>query len=101
MTACTNSKHEDYNYIPLLRKAIEHETDISLQKDYHAALVHSETHRDFYMGSIKQFKTLSQVDIKPDYELKEAKWDLFKISMSDISRGSLKDLLVCKLVQIN
>ena len=70
--------------------------NLDLKKNYYAELVRSETHRDYHMGSIKQFNTILQVDCRPDYDLKEPKWDLFKISMSDICCRSLAAMFRCK-----
>ena len=90
-------KHDDYGFVNLFVRAFENATDPVLKKKYYAELVHSETHRDYHMGSIKQFKTLVQMDKKADTEIKEAKWDLFKISMSDIARNSMAALFKCKI----
>ena len=86
-------RHDDYSYMTLLARALENTSDPDLKKKYYAELVHSEAHRDYHMGSIKQFKSLVQIDERPDTEIKEAKWDLFKISMSDIAQNSLGALL--------
>ena len=86
-------RHDDYSYMTLLARALENTSDPALKKQYYAELVHSEAHRDYHMGSIKQFKSLIQIDERPDSEIKEAKWDLFKISMSDIAQNSLGALL--------
>lgn len=64
-------------------------------ENYHSELVYAEAHRDYHIGSIKAFKALKQIGA-PDFELQEAKWDLFKISMSDILRNSFAGRLKCE-----
>ena len=92
-------KHEDYSYIDVYKKAfenVERSSRVSLQaENYYSELVYAEAHRDYHIGSIKAFKTLNQVGA-PDLELQEAKWDLFKISMSDILRNSIAGRLKCE-----
>ena len=94
-------KHEDYSYIDVYRKAFENAQcsplpSLSLHaQNYYSELVYAEAHRDYHIGSIKAFKTLNQVGA-PDLELQEAKWDLFKISMSDILRNSIAGRLKCE-----
>ena len=93
-------QYEDYSYIDVYKKAFENaERSMPIMdleaESYYSELVYAETHRDYHSGSIKAFKTLNQVGA-PDLELKEAKWDLFKISMSDILRNSIAGRLKCE-----
>ena len=94
-------KYEDYSYIDVYKKAFENAerssmTSLSLDaRNYYSELVYAEAHRDYHIGSIKTFKALNQVGA-PDLELQEAKWDLFKISMSDILRNSCAGMLKCE-----
>lgn len=90
-------KHEDYSYIDLYKKAFEIAESPSDKKHYYSEIAYFEAHRDYHEGSIKEFKTLKQIGA-PDLELQEAKWDLFKISMSDIARNSFITILNCECV---
>lgn len=88
-------KHEDYSYIDLYKKAFEIAESPADKKHYYSEIAYFEAHRDYHQGSIKEFKTLKQIGT-PDHELNEAKWDLFKISMSDIVRNSFITILNCE-----
>ena len=66
-----------------------------LRTEYFMEATHSKIHQDYYKGSIKQFN-LSQIDRRPNCDLKEAKWDLFKITLSD--NGSKSTLSKCKTI---
>ena len=88
--------HEDYSYIDFYKKAFENVKVPSWKKHYFSELVYYETHRNYHEGSFKEFKALKQIG-PPDHELNEAKWDLFKISMSDIVRNSVSGKMQCKL----
>ena len=53
-----------------------------VRTEYNAEANHSKVHRDYFEGSIKQLK-LCQIDPSPNFHIAEAKWDLFKITISD------------------
>ena len=61
--------------------------------EYIMESMHSKIHRDYYSGSIKQFN-LAQIDRRPNLDLTEAKWDLFKITLSD--NGTQSTLSQCE-----
>ena len=63
--------------------------------EYVLESMHSKIHRDYYSGSIKQFN-LEQIDLRPNWDLAEAKWDLFKITLSD--NGTKSTLSQCKTI---
>ena len=87
--------HEDYSYMDFYKKAFENAKNRSQKELYFSELVYHEAHRDYHEGSFKEFKALKQIG-PPDHEVKEAKWDLFKISMSDIVRNSFSGIMQCK-----
>ena len=96
----SHCKYEDYSFIDILRKAFETFRIESTgspfdKKQLNSELVYYEAHREYHTGSIKEFKALNQVGT-PDHDLQEAKWELFKISMSDITRNSVVGRLQCK-----
>ena len=88
--------HGDYSYLDFYKKAFENVKVPSWKKHYLSEIVYYEAHRDYHEGSFKEFKALKQIG-PPDHELNEAKWDLFKISMSDIVRNSFSGIMQCKL----
>lgn len=45
------------------------------------SLLSAEARRDFYTGVIKEIKNLVQFDPTPNFHLKEAKWELYKITL--------------------
>ena len=51
------------------------------------------------LGAIKEFKALNQIGM-PDHDLTEATWELFKISMSDITRNSTAGRLQCEFKKL-
>ena len=95
----SHCKYEDYSYIDFHRRAFESFESNRLhpinKKYFYSELVYYEAHREYHCGSIKEFKALSQVGT-PDHELQEAKWELFKITMSDITRNSVSGRLQCE-----
>ena len=63
MSACNNQRCLDH-----------HQYWISLQI--------SELDRDFYIGSLKEIKHLIHIDKKPNFELKSARLEIYKISIT-------------------
>ena len=83
----SHCKYEDYSFIDFHRRAFESTVHPTDKKHFYSELVYYGAHREYHEGSIKEFKALNQVGT-PDHELQEAKWELFKITMSDITRSS-------------
>ena len=91
----SHKKYENYSFIDIHKKVFENEKNTFKKNVYFFDIVYYEAHRDYHSGSIKRFPALKQIGM-PDDELKEAKWDLFKISMSDIVRNSLASRIKCE-----
>ena len=72
----------DYSYIDFFRKAYENDTQPARKIDHLHILRGTEAERDFYTGSIRQINHLIQFDPKPNLELKEARQEIYKISVS-------------------
>ena len=72
----------DYGYIEYLRKSLENSPDPSLEVGLIQLIKSNEGRRDYYTPSLKQINHLIQIDQKPDLELLEPKWELYKISIS-------------------
>ena len=91
-------KRNDYSYIDFYKKAFDNAKNLSEKKRFYSEIVYEEAHRDYHKGSIKEFKALKQIGV-PDHELKEAKCELFKISMSDIVRDGFAGKFNCKCLR--
>ena len=72
---------KDYSYIEYLQKSIMNLPD-GIHKDgmLHLNKFH-ESSRDYYTASLRQVNNLIQIG-KPNLELMEPKWELYKISIS-------------------
>ena len=71
----------NYSYVEYLRKGYESER---LQESKYEKLLfirHEEASRDYYTGKITEIRNLVQFDKKPS-DLREARWDIYKISLS-------------------
>lgn len=71
----------NYNYIKYFRIAHENETDPKVKEQNLLNWTYSEAFRDYWSSSIKEIKNLVQLDNNPD-ELKEARCEIYKISLS-------------------
>ena len=76
-----------------MRRAFEYETDQEMRLQYLHALQHNEAVHDYWTESIKELKPLIQFDPEPNLELKEAKVELYKISVSFSSGGKIELIL--------
>ena len=73
----------DYSFVDYYQKAYEfaqHDADKSAAW---VILRQAEARRDFYTGMIKEIKRLEQFDSKPNLELTEPKWEIYKITITD------------------
>ena len=77
-----NIPRPDYSYIDFYLKAYENETQPARKITLLHILRESEAERDFHSGSIRQINHLIQFDPKPNLELKEARQEIYKISVS-------------------
>ena len=68
----------DYSYIEHLRKSVMMVpgAPISPYIKFH------ESKRDYFTPSLRQVNHLVQIDEKPNLELMEPKWELYKVSIS-------------------
>ena len=83
------SAEMDWSFIDFFRRAHENEFRPEKKMQYlHQMLAH-EAKRDFYTDSLRQIKQLIQIG-PPNLELKEARCEIYKISISfDAIRESL------------
>ena len=92
----------DYSYVEYIRKAVEKTGPICskysgefssqlsacdnqtcrTQHHYWIMLQSSELDRDFYAGSLKELKHLIYIDNKPNFDLKSARLEIYKISIT-------------------
>ena len=70
----------DYSYIEYYRKAVEN-SDAEQIFQYKHTLNLAEAVRDFRSGSLRRINHLIQYG-KPNMEIKEARWDIYKVSAS-------------------
>ena len=71
----------DYDYIKYFKKAYEHAE--AHQKDfYFINYTYVKNLRDYYMGSIRQIKHLIQFDSRPNHDLIEPKWEIYKVTLT-------------------
>ena len=77
----------DYSYIEYLRKSVlscnfQAAADIGQKENMLNLLKFHETKRDYFTASLRPVNHLLQIDEKPNLELVEPKWELYKISIS-------------------
>ena len=72
----------DFSYINFIRKAYEIIKDPSEKSFYFGYFQYCEAERDFFAGSIRQINNLIQLDPTPNLDLKEARCEIYKISVS-------------------
>ena len=79
----------DFSFLELIRKAVKYETDQEVKSGYLHALRASEANHDLWTASIKEINPLIQFGPGPNLELKEAKVELYKISVSFSTGGKI------------
>ena len=82
----------DYGYIAYFQKSMdnyrEHGAtdltgrDLSVKEKMIRTKMFHEGLRDYFTASLRQINHLIQMDQKPNLELMEPKWELYKISIS-------------------
>ena len=93
---------KDYGYIEYLRKSVgasnlsSTASDNSQNEAEYFNLMsnhikHHESKRDYYTASLRQVNHLVQIDEKPNLELSEPKWELYKISISFLPNCEFKN----------
>ena len=73
----------DYSFVEYYRKAYEFAEDDAVKYSGWIVWRQAEARRDFYTGMIKEIKSLEQFDSKPNLELREPKWEIYKITITD------------------
>ena len=73
--------NRDYSYLEYYRKAYSYEYDPIKKADWFHALLDAEGRRDYHLGSIRPINHAIQFDQTPNLELKEAKWEIYKVSV--------------------
>ena len=80
--------------IDLTRKAYDNETRPWYRWKYLHQLRAHEAQRDFDAGSIRQIDHLIQIDPTPNLELKEARCEIYKISVSFESKREFHEFSI-------
>ena len=83
----------DFSYLEYFRKAVQYSTEQEKKLSFLHVLLSNEALRDFWTESIKELNPLIQFDPEPNLELKEAKVELYKISVSFSSGGKIELIL--------
>ena len=91
----------DYGYVAYFRKAMENSQEdgsrdlsnrnLSIKEKMTRQAMFHEGLRDYFTASLRQINHLIQIDQKPNLELTEPKWELYKISVSFKPIGKLID----------
>ena len=73
---------QDYGYINTFRKAMIVQPDPRRKEIMSNILKWQESKRDYFTASLRPIKHLIQIDQKPNMELEEPRWELYKVSIS-------------------
>ena len=71
----------DYGYIEYFKKAMNHPKCGRKQLIFMQVKFH-EGQRDYYVPGLKPINHLIHIDEKPNYNITESKWELYKVSIS-------------------
>ena len=77
-----------FDHIEYFQKAYTYEYDPQEKENTLVILRNAEAQRDYFTGSIVEIKPLVQYDRRPN-DLKEAKWEIYKISISFKCKSSM------------
>ena len=78
----SNPIEKDYAYIEYFRKSMMNIKDPAEKERILQHVKFHEGERDYFSPSVRQINHLIQIDEKPNLELMEPKWELYKISIS-------------------
>ena len=78
---------KNYDYLDFYRKSYECEKVPTKKTRAYNLWKEAEARRDFYTGSMRQINHLIQYDHKPDLDLMEPRWEIYKISVSFEFKG--------------
>ena len=77
-----NPIEKNYAYIEYYRKSMMNTKDPSDKEEELQLVKFHEGRRDYFTPSLRQINHLIQIDEKPNLEIMEPKWELYKISIS-------------------
>ena len=77
----------DFSYIDYYKKAYALTTIIADKKSLSNMIVEAEALKEIRTPSLKSIKPLIQLDEKPNLEIKEPRWELYKVSLSFKTTG--------------
>ena len=87
----------DYGYIEYLYKAMANETNASAKMSMFHQIKGHEAYREYYSPSLWSINHLIQLDQQPNLELKEPRWEIYKISLSFLAKRKLNSKNQSKL----
>lgn len=79
--------NKNYEYIEYFRKAMSNSSDPEFKESALFQVISAEAERDFYEPSLRQINHLIQIDEKPNQEITEPRWEIYKISVSFTPKG--------------
>ena len=75
-------ENHDYGYIEYFRKSMLNDMDPFTKECMAKRIKVHEGRRDYFTESLRQINHLIQIDEKPNVQLTEPEWELYKISIS-------------------
>lgn len=72
----------DYGYIEYYQESMDNNSSPMEKERMLYQIKFNEARRDYWTHSMKQINHLVQYDAKPNTELLEPKWDLYKLTIS-------------------
>ena len=78
---------KDYTYLDFYRKSYEYENEPLKKTAFFNQWREAIARREYHTGSIRPINHLIQFDKKPNIEVKEARWEIYKISVSFEYKG--------------
>ena len=80
----------NYNYVEYYEKAYENASDENMLTTMSLILQDVHLVRNYYEGSIRQINHLIQFDLRPNLDLTEPRWEIYKITLSFPYKGFVK-----------
>ena len=73
---------KDYSFIDYYKKSCDLQSDPNEKENCRNIIRDAETRRDYHMGTIKHINHAIQFDPNPNLKLTEARWEIYKITVS-------------------
>ena len=83
----------DYGYIEYYQKSLENTSSPKERERMLNQIKFNEARRDYWTESVKSINHLVQYDEKPNHEIKEPKWDLYRLTISFQAKSRFQKIL--------